>query len=38
VTGGSDFHGTPKPDVRLGRPPVPLAAIEGSLRRIVMGE
>ena len=37
VTGGSDFHGPAKPDVRLGRPPVPLAALEGRLREIVMG-
>jgi hypothetical protein len=38
VTGGSDFHGAAKPDARLGRPPVPLAVIDGRLRRIVMGE
>jgi 3',5'-nucleoside bisphosphate phosphatase len=37
VTGGSDFHGPAKPDVKLGRPPVPLAAIEGRLREIVLG-
>jgi predicted metal-dependent phosphoesterase TrpH len=37
VTGGSDFHGAAKPDVKLGRPPVPLAAIEGPLRDIVLG-
>ncbi|MCE5278178.1 MAG: PHP domain-containing protein [Planctomycetaceae bacterium] len=28
VTGGSDFHGAPKPDVSIGRPRVPLAALE----------
>ena len=27
ITGGSDFHGGSKPDSRLGRPRVPLAAI-----------
>jgi len=27
VTGGSDFHGAPKPDVQLGRPKVPVAAV-----------
>jgi hypothetical protein len=37
VTGGSDFHGAPKPDARLGHPPVPLAAIEGPLRQILTG-
>ncbi|MCE5325763.1 MAG: PHP domain-containing protein [Planctomycetaceae bacterium] len=26
ITGGSDFHGAPKPDVSVGRPRVPLAA------------
>ena len=31
VTGGSDFHGPAKPDVRLGLPRVPLAAITGPL-------
>jgi len=29
VTGGSDFHGAPKPGVNLGRPRVPLSAIQG---------
>lgn len=28
VTGGSDFHGPAKPHVKLGRPRVPLAAID----------
>jgi hypothetical protein len=37
VTGGSDFHGAAKPDAKLGRPAVPLAAIEGRLRDIVVG-
>ncbi len=27
VTGGSDFHGDPKPQVRIGRPRVPVAAV-----------
>jgi len=34
VAGGSDFHGAAKPHVRLGRPPVPLAAVEQLLARI----
>lgn len=37
VTGGSDFHGTAKPGVSLGRPKVPLAAITGPLAEIVLG-
>jgi len=31
VSGGSDFHGPAKPDVQLGRPRVPLAAINGKI-------
>ncbi len=31
VTGGSDFHGSCKPNVTLGRPRVPLAALSGQL-------
>lgn len=31
VSGGSDFHGSPKAEVRLGRPRVPLAALSGQL-------
>lgn len=27
ITGGSDFHGAPKPDVRLGHPRVPVSAV-----------
>lgn len=33
VTGGSDFHGAAKPGVMLGRPLVPLAAINESFAR-----
>jgi 3',5'-nucleoside bisphosphate phosphatase len=33
VTGGSDFHGSGKPDVQLGRPRVPLAAVTGEVRQ-----
>lgn len=31
VTGGSDFHGPSKPDVRLGRPRVPRSVLTGRL-------
>ena len=31
VTGGSDFHGSPKPQATLGRPRVPLSMITGRL-------
>lgn len=34
VSGGSDFHGSAKPDARLGRPPVPLAAVEQLLATV----
>jgi len=34
VCGGSDFHGSAKPGVRLGRPRVPRAAVEDLLARI----
>ena len=34
VSGGSDFHGAGKPEVRLGRPKVPLVAVEPLLARI----
>jgi len=34
ISGGSDFHGGPKPDVLLGRPKVPLAAVEQLLAKI----
>ena len=34
VSGGSDFHGPAKPDVRLGRPRVPLAAVEQLLAKL----
>ncbi len=34
VAGGSDFHGAAKPDVRLGRPRVPLAAVEQLLAKL----
>ncbi len=34
VSGGSDFHGAAKPEARLGRPRVPLAAVEQLLARI----
>lgn len=37
VTGGSDFHGTAKPGVAIGRPKVPLAAITGPLAEMVLG-
>ncbi len=37
VTGGSDFHGTAKPGVSLGRPKVPLAAVTGPLAEMVLG-
>jgi len=33
VSGGSDFHGAAKPDARLGRPRVPLAAIDPRFRQ-----
>ena len=31
VTGGSDFHGAGKPNVRLGKPRVPMSVVEESL-------
>ncbi len=34
VSGGSDFHGPVKPNVRLGRPRVPMAIMEELLERI----
>ncbi len=34
VTGGSDFHGSGKPEARLGRPRVPLAAVQQLLARV----
>ena len=34
-TGGSDFHGSPKPNVTLGKPRVPLAAITGKLAEMI---
>ncbi|KPK80670.1 MAG: hypothetical protein AMJ81_11630 [Phycisphaerae bacterium SM23_33] len=34
VAGGSDFHGAGKPEVRLGRPKVPLAAVEQLLAKL----
>jgi len=34
VTGGSDFHGSTKPNVRLGRPRVPVSIMEGLLDRL----
>lgn len=37
VTGGSDFHGTGKPHVRLGRPRVCLSAITGPWARSWLG-
>jgi hypothetical protein len=37
VTGGSDFHGTAKPGVAIGRPRVPLAALTGRVAEIVAG-
>ena len=37
VTGGSDFHGTAKPGVAIGRPRVPLAAITGPIADMVLG-
>ena len=37
VTGGSDFHGSAKPGVAIGRPRVPLAAITGPLAEMVTG-
>ncbi|HUT58189.1 MAG TPA: PHP domain-containing protein [Phycisphaerae bacterium] len=38
ITGGSDYHGSAKPDARLGRPRVPLSAIDGPLREILLPE
>lgn len=35
VSGGSDFHGPGKPEARLGRPRVPVAAVEQLLARAV---
>lgn len=37
VTGGSDFHGSAKPTVDIGRPKVPLAAMTGPLAELVAG-
>ncbi|MFP4053103.1 MAG: PHP domain-containing protein [Phycisphaerae bacterium] len=38
AVGGSDFHGGPKPEVLLGRPPVPLGALSDALReRLAIG-
>ncbi|HAU38050.1 MAG TPA: phosphoesterase [Phycisphaerales bacterium] len=37
VTGGSDFHGAAKPDARLGRPRVPLAAIDARFAERLFG-
>ena len=34
ISGGSDFHGAAKPNARLGRPRVPLAAVEQLLARV----
>jgi len=36
VVGGSDFHGAAKPDAKLGRPRVPLAALDDRWRRILL--
>ncbi len=36
VSGGSDYHGGAKPGVRLGRPRVPLAAVEQLLARLAV--
>lgn len=35
ASGGSDFHGRAKPNVQIGRPRVPLAAITGRLAELV---
>ena len=37
VAGGSDFHGPAKPNVKLGRPRVPMAAIEGDFAERIFG-
>jgi predicted metal-dependent phosphoesterase TrpH len=37
VSGGSDYHGAGKPEVRLGRPAVPLAAAQQLLDRLGAG-
>jgi predicted metal-dependent phosphoesterase TrpH len=34
LSGGSDFHGWAKPDVRLGLPRVPAAAVEQLLEKL----
>lgn len=34
VSGGSDFHGSPKPEARLGLPRVPAAAVEQLLAKL----
>ncbi len=34
-TGGSDFHGSPKPDVSIGRPRVPLSVLTGPLAEMI---
>jgi hypothetical protein len=36
VSGGSDYHGTGKPGVHLGRPAVPRAAVEQLLARLAI--
>lgn len=37
VTGGSDFHGSTKPEARLGWPRVPIAAVSEDLARRLLG-
>jgi predicted metal-dependent phosphoesterase TrpH len=37
VTGGSDFHGQGKPDVRLGHPRVPASMISDDLAQRIYG-
>ena len=37
VTGGSDFHGTAKPTVAIGRPKVPLGALSGRVAEMAGG-
>jgi hypothetical protein len=37
MTGGSDFHGAAKPDVFIGRPRVPLAALGEELTARLLG-
>ena len=38
AVGGSDFHGAAKPEARLGRPRVPVAAITGELAARFFGD